>query len=58
MLAATPREWRASDLEQRPSMIAFIIRRIGQSLAVMLTVGFIAFGLFNYIGDPLASMVG
>jgi peptide/nickel transport system permease protein len=39
-------------------MIAFIIRRIGQSVAVMLTVGFIAFGLFNYIGDPLASMVG
>ena len=39
-------------------MIAFVIRRIGQSLAVMLTVGFIAFALFNYIGDPLASMVG
>src|SRR5262245_42816949 len=39
-------------------MIAFIIRRVGQSAAVMLTVGFIAFGLFNYIGDPLASMVG
>ena len=39
-------------------MIAFIIRRIGQSVAVMLAVGFIAFGLFNYIGDPLASMVG
>ena len=39
-------------------MIAFIIRRIGQSVAVMLAVGFIAFALFNYIGDPLASMVG
>jgi peptide/nickel transport system permease protein len=39
-------------------MIAFVIRRIGQSVAVMLAVGFIAFALFNYIGDPLASMVG
>ena len=39
-------------------MIAFIIRRIGQSVAVMLAVGFIAFALFNYVGDPLASMVG
>ena len=50
-----PRDRRASRI---PGMIAFIIRRIGQSVAVMLTVGFIAFALFNYIGDPLASMVG
>jgi peptide/nickel transport system permease protein len=39
-------------------MIAFIIRRIAQSVAVMLTVGLIAFALFNYVGDPIGSMVG
>jgi len=39
-------------------MIAFIIRRIAQSVAVMLTVGLIAFALFNFVGDPIGSMVG
>jgi len=39
-------------------MIAFIIRRLLQSIAVMLTVGLIAFSLFNYVGDPINNMVG
>jgi peptide/nickel transport system permease protein len=39
-------------------MIAFVVRRIAQSFAVMLTVGFIAFALFNFVGDPIGSMVG
>jgi len=39
-------------------MIAFVIRRLGQSIAVMLAVGFIAFSLFSYVGDPISSMVG
>jgi peptide/nickel transport system permease protein len=39
-------------------MIVFVIRRIGQSLTVMLTVAFIAFGLFNYVGDPIDNMLG
>jgi peptide/nickel transport system permease protein len=39
-------------------MIALIIRRIGQSLIVMLTVALIAFVLFRYIGDPVSQMVG
>ena len=39
-------------------MIAFIIRRLAQSVAVMLAVGLIAFSLFNYVGDPINSMVG
>ncbi len=39
-------------------MSAFILRRILQSAAVMLVVAFIAFGLFNYTGDPVAFMVG
>jgi len=39
-------------------MIAFIVRRLLQSIAVMLTVGLIAFSLFNYVGDPINNMVG
>lgn len=39
-------------------MIAFIIRRLLQSIAVMLTVGLIAFSLFNFVGDPINNMVG
>ncbi len=39
-------------------MIAFIIRRLIQSVFVMLAVGFIAFAMFNYVGDPIAIMVG
>ena len=39
-------------------MLAFIIRRIAQSLAVMVVVAFIAFGLFNFTGDPVTFMVG
>jgi peptide/nickel transport system permease protein len=39
-------------------MIAFIIQRLLQSVLVMLTVALIAFALFNYVGDPVNSMVG
>jgi peptide/nickel transport system permease protein len=39
-------------------MIAFILRRLAQSVAVMLTVGLIAFLLFHYVGDPINNMVG
>ncbi len=39
-------------------MIAFIIRRLIQALLVMLTVGLIAFSLFQYVGDPITFMVG
>ena len=39
-------------------MLAFIIQRLLQSVLVMLTVGLIAFALFNYIGDPINNMVG
>ena len=39
-------------------MLAFIIRRILQSVAVMAVVAFIAFGLFNFTGDPVTFMVG
>ncbi len=39
-------------------MLAFIVRRILQSVAVMAVVAFIAFGMFNFVGDPVAFMVG
>ena len=39
-------------------MLAFILRRIVQSALVMAVVTFIAFGLFNFTGDPVAFMTG
>ena len=39
-------------------MSAFIVRRLLQALAVLLAVAFIAFTLFQYVGDPVTNMVG
>ena len=39
-------------------MLAFILRRLMQSVAVLLTVGVVSFSLFRYVGDPINSMVG
>ena len=39
-------------------MIALIIRRIFQSIIVMLVVALVAFTLFRYVGDPVSQMVG
>jgi peptide/nickel transport system permease protein len=39
-------------------MIAFILRRLVQAAAVMLTVGMVAFWLFRFVGDPINNMVG
>src|SRR5438876_9797483 len=39
-------------------MLAFILRRFLQSVAVLLTVGIVAFFLFRYVGDPINAMVG
>ena len=39
-------------------MLAFILRRVVQSALVMAVVTFIAFGLFNFTGDPVAFMTG
>jgi peptide/nickel transport system permease protein len=38
-------------------MLAFIVRRLAQGVIVMLVVGFIAFSLFNFVGDPVALML-
>jgi peptide/nickel transport system permease protein len=39
-------------------VLAFILRRLLQSIAVMGVVALIAFGLFNFTGDPVVFMVG
>ena len=39
-------------------MLAFIIRRLLQAVLVMLTVAFVAFLLFQYVGDPVTQMLG
>ncbi len=39
-------------------MIAFILRRLVQSVMVMLVVALVSFVLFRYVGDPVASLLG
>lgn len=39
-------------------MLAFIIRRLAQAVVVMLTVAWIAFTLFQYVGDPVTNLLG
>jgi peptide/nickel transport system permease protein len=39
-------------------MIVFILRRLAQAVMVMLTVAFIAFMLFQYVGDPVTNLLG
>ena len=39
-------------------MFAFIIRRITQSILVMLVVSFVGFAIKNQIGDPVRDIVG
>jgi peptide/nickel transport system permease protein len=39
-------------------MLAFVLRRLAQAVLVMLTVAFIAFTLFQYVGDPVTNLLG
>lgn len=39
-------------------MLAFVLRRLFQAALVMLVVAFVAFSLFNYVGDPINMMLG
>jgi peptide/nickel transport system permease protein len=39
-------------------MIVFILRRLAQAVMVMLSVAFIAFMLFQYVGDPVTNLLG
>jgi len=39
-------------------VLAFILRRLIQALVVMVAVAFIAFMLFQYVGDPVVFLLG
>ena len=39
-------------------MLVFVLRRLAQAVIVMLTVAFIAFMLFQYVGDPVTNILG
>jgi peptide/nickel transport system permease protein len=39
-------------------MLAFVVRRVFQSIIVMIVVALIAFLLFRFVGDPVNQMVG
>ena len=39
-------------------MLAFVLRRVFQSILVLLVVGLVAFSMFRFIGDPVDNMLG
>jgi peptide/nickel transport system permease protein len=39
-------------------MFGYLIRSLAQAVLVMTAVAFIAFSMFRYVGDPVASIVG
>ena len=39
-------------------MLAFVVRRLLQAIVVMLTVSFLAFMLFQHVGDPVTNLLG
>ncbi len=39
-------------------MVPYILRALGQGALVLLAVGFIAFSMFRFVGDPVANMMG
>ncbi len=39
-------------------MIVFFLRRLGQSVLVLLVVGLVAFAMFRFVGDPINNMLG
>lgn len=39
-------------------MLAFGLRRVFQSLIVLLVVGLVAFSMFRFVGDPIDNMLG
>jgi peptide/nickel transport system permease protein len=40
------------------TMLAFVIRRVIQSVVVLLVVGLVAFSMFRFVGDPVDNMLG
>jgi peptide/nickel transport system permease protein len=39
-------------------MIAYVLRRVAQSVLVLLVVGFVSFTMFRFVGDPVESILG
>ena len=39
-------------------MLAYILRRVLQSILVLLAVGLVAFSMFRFIGDPIENLLG
>ena len=39
-------------------MFAFLVQRILQAIVVMVAVAFIAFMLFQYVGEPVVFLLG
>lgn len=39
-------------------MLAYVIRRVFQSIVVLLIVGLVAFSMFRFVGDPIDNMLG
>lgn len=39
-------------------MLVFVLRRVFQSLIVLLVVGLVAFSMFRFVGDPIDNMLG
>jgi peptide/nickel transport system permease protein len=39
-------------------MLAYVLRRVFQSLLVLLVVGLVAFAMFRFVGDPVDTMLG
>ncbi|MBL4626821.1 MAG: ABC transporter permease [Roseicyclus sp.] len=39
-------------------MLSYILRRIFQSVLVLLVVGLVAFAMFRFVGDPIDTMLG
>lgn len=39
-------------------MLAYVIRRVFQSIVVLLMVGLVAFSMFRFIGDPVENLLG
>ena len=45
-------------MQESCQMLPFIIKRIGQSVLVLLITGVIAFSMFRFVGDPIENMLG
>src|SRR5215470_2706148 len=43
--------------KRKEAMLAFILRRAIQAIAVMIVVGVVAFSMFRFAGDPVNQMV-